>query len=100
MSEKFDLNATSPDERETTIIITGNDATIYSSDFRMINKLDKLFSAAKEDKYGKTYRVHTNNIGFKKDREKRTLTIKQRQDAAERLKAAREKKNKEEHNDD
>ena len=91
------------EERET--ILTYNEAdgfwTIYSGVQSHIRKFDKLnYEVTNVDYYedgtvaGKFYKVPKNAIGFKSPNRKRNLTDEQRTAMAERLKAAREKKNK------
>lgn len=94
----FDLNATPLEDRETIVIIRDHKATIYSCDFREVNRLDKLYEAVKEDKYGKTYTVSENCVRFRKEKTTRKMSDEKKKAASERLKAAREKKKEKKEN--
>jgi hypothetical protein len=91
------------EERET--ILRYNEADgyweVYTAVQAHIRKCDSLgYELTDVDYYedgtvaGKFYKVPKNAIGFKAPNRKRNLTDEQRTAMAERLKAAREKKNK------
>lgn len=89
--DKFDPSATAMDERECVIIISNKRARIYSCDAKWVNRLDKKYTATKEDKYGKWYEVPEDNI---KIGPKRLVSEEQRLAAAERLQNIRNSKAK------
>lgn len=88
MSEVFDPSNTCLDERETIIIIRNKQARVYSCDAKWVNRLDKKYTATKEDKYGKWYEMPEDNI---KIGPKRTVELTDEEKAAivERLQNAR-----------
>ncbi len=88
-------------EQEIHISASRNDeyATIYCSDSTWITKMDKLvtkapdlFSIVVETDVGKTYRFPKKLISIRSSIVTREMTEEQREQAAERLKRARESK--------
>lgn len=99
--KKVPSGATPGSEQETVIVIDRQTrkASIYSTDTRFINKLDKRFERTKEhfDEdgiYAVEYEVPENLISFRSPTTKRTMTEEQKKAASERMKkmqAARKK---------
>lgn len=92
----YDPKATSVDEREVTIVIQGGVATIYSCDPLYVRKFDKKYTAKKEDKYGKTYKVPASFIKFgseTKRKARKPMTDEEKAALVERLRNSRRKNN-------
>ena len=100
MEEKDGIQKLSRDERETALIYNEADGfwEIYTAVPKHIRRFDKLkFNCVKTEFYengevfAKFYKVPAKAISFRDPNKKRELSEEQRQAAAERLKAMREK---------
>ena len=100
MEEKDGVQKLSKDERETALIYNEADGfwEIYTAVPKHIRRFDKLkYECVKTEFYengevfAKFYKVPAKAISFRDPNKKRELTEEQRQAAAERLRAMREK---------